>query len=260
MDQYRISFIGAGKVSKALMRALSDSGHIIGEVISRSGKSSLLLSEEYKAVPKTDYNFSGSLDIIIVSVPDDELEKVLGKIVCNENVIVVHTAGSLGLDIFPPARYHKGVFYPLQTFSSDRIVDLNDVPFFLETSDEFTSGVLKNIAGSVGGKVHFIDTDSRKLLHVAAVFVSNFTNYMLTSGERIMKQAGLEFEYLEPLVRETIFKALEKGPGDSQTGPAVRNDLGTIDRHTRLLSFSPELQTLYTQITHSIIDYYNTSK
>ena len=75
-----------------------------------------------------------------------------------------------------------------------------------------------------------------------------------------MMEAGLEFEYLEPLIKETIYKALAKGPEVSQTGPAVRNDLGTIDRHTRLLSFSPELQILYTQITLSIIDYYNTRK
>lgn len=260
MVQYRISFIGAGKVSKALMRALYNSGHIIREIMSRSGINSRILSEMYNAIPKEDYTFSGEADIIIVAIPDDELAGVLGEIECSENVIVVHTAGSLGLEIFPPSLNHQGVFYPLQTFSDDRAIDLKNVPFFIEASDQYTAGVLTNLAGSIGGKVRFITTGTRKLLHVAAVFVSNFTNYMLTSGNRIMIEAGLDFEYLEPLVKETIFKALEKGPEDSQTGPAVRLDMGTIERHTSLLSFSPELQSLYTHITQSIINYYNTRK
>ncbi len=60
----------------------------------------------------------------------------------------------------------------------------------------------------------------------------------------------------EPLIRETIAKALDNGPEESQTGPAIRNDLNTIEMHLKLLSFSPELQNLYREITDSIIKHY----
>ena len=53
-----------------------------------------------------------------------------------------------------------------------------------------------------------------------------------------------------------ISKALENGPESSQTGPAVRMDKGTINKHIDLLSFSPDLQNLYREITKSIMRFY----
>ncbi len=41
---------------------------------------------------------------------------------------------------------------------------------------------------------------------------------------------------------ETVNKAIDIGPENSQTGPAVRNDSNTIEKHMKLLSFSPELK------------------
>jgi predicted short-subunit dehydrogenase-like oxidoreductase (DUF2520 family) len=94
------------------------------------------------------------------------------------------------------------------------------------------------------------------MLHLAAVFVSNFTNHMLTEGKEIAVKAGFSFEILEPLIKETIQKAIDSGPENSQTGPAVRNDKNTIEKHLELLSFSPDLQKIYVDMTKSIIEYY----
>lgn len=68
--------------------------------------------------------------------------------------------------------------------------------------------------------------------------------------------AGVPFEVLQPLILETIGKAIELGPENSQTGPAVRYDLNTIEKHLDLLSFSPDLKNIYDLITKSIIRYY----
>ena len=204
----------------------------------------------------SDYDFSDSEDLIIVAVPDDKLSEVLTRINCPENTVVAHTAGSLGLDVFPASLKHTGVFYPLQTFSENRKISFRDLPFFLEASDSYSSGILKNLAESIGSKVHFVDTEHRRLLHVAAVFACNFTNHMLTAGKQITEKAGFSFEVLEPLINETILKAMEAGPENSQTGPAYRSDKGTIKRHIDLLSFSPELQGIYKEVTKSIMKFY----
>jgi hypothetical protein len=63
----------------------------------------------------------------------------------------------------------------------------------------------------------------------------------------------------EPLIKETILKAIIDGPENSQTGPAIRNDINTISNHLDLLSFSPEIQNVYRVITQSIIKYYKKS-
>jgi hypothetical protein len=82
---------------------------------------------------------------------------------------------------------------------------------------------------------------------------------MLTAGKQITQKAGFTFEVLNPLINETVEKALEAGPENSQTGPACRSDIGTIKRHIDLLSFSPELQGIYKEVTMSIMKFYKTT-
>jgi len=258
VDQYRISFIGAGRVSKALAGVLYGNGFEIREIVSKTEESMRIFAGLFNAQPKSDLRFSGC-DIVIAAVPDDTLENVLKDISCDDNVIVAHTAGSIGLGVFPPEIKHVGVFYPLQTFSEGRRVEFRGIPFFIETSDKYTEEVLKNLAESIGGIVHFTDTRHRRLLHIAAVFACNFTNHMLTSGKKLSGEAGFRFDILRPLINETIMKAFEKGPEVSQTGPAVRLDKNTIERHLDLLSYSPEMQKLYREVTDSIISFYKKS-
>jgi predicted short-subunit dehydrogenase-like oxidoreductase (DUF2520 family) len=256
VKEYRISFVGAGKVAGALCRKLYMSGFKIQQIVSKTEKSGKTLAESCNASWSGDYHFTGHEEIIIAAVPDDKLHEVLNRIICNENTTVAHTAGSLGLDVFPSRFRHTGVFYPLQTFSDNRNIEFRDLPIFLEASDSFSAETLKYLADSIGGKIHFVDAEHRRLIHVAAVFVCNFVNHMLTAGKQLTAKAGFQFEVMEPLINETILKAMETGPENSQTGPAYRFDEGTINKHIDLLSFSPELQDVYKEITGSIMRFY----
>jgi predicted short-subunit dehydrogenase-like oxidoreductase (DUF2520 family) len=258
VKEYRISFIGAGKVAGALCRQLYMSGFTIQQIVSKTEKSGMTLAKSCNASWSGDYHFTGYEEVIIAAVPDDKLPEVLNMIICHENTIVAHTAGSFGLDIFPPRFRHTGVFYPLQTFSDNRKIEFRDLPLFLEASDSFSAETLKHLAESIGGKVHFVNAEHRRFIHIAAVFVCNFVNHMLTAGKQLTTKAGFQFEVMEPLINETILKALEKGPENSQTGPAYRFDKGTINKHIDLLSFSPEFQDVYKEITRSIMRFYKT--
>jgi predicted short-subunit dehydrogenase-like oxidoreductase (DUF2520 family) len=256
MRQYRISFAGAGKVAGALCRELYNIGHQIVHIASRNELTGRSLAGSCQASWSDDLVFPVASEVIIVAVPDDNLSEVLKKIICSETAIVAHTAGSIGLDIFQPAQKNTGVFYPLQTFSVDRKSDLSIVPFFIEGSDEKCTMILRNIADTLTSSVYLSDTEHRRLLHLAAVFVSNFTNHMLTTGKDISSMAGVPFDVLKPLIIETVEKAIELGPENSQTGPALRYDLNTIEKHMDLLSFSPDLKKIYDLITKSIISYH----
>ncbi len=256
MVQYKISFAGAGNVAEALCKELYNKGYLIQQIVSQSEKNSSGLVEICNAKWSSDLTFPDSTEIIFVSVPDQSLKDVLFKIKCKKDTIVAHTAGSFGLDIFPLYFENTGVFYPLQTFSKERKTDFSTVPFFIEASNDFSTRALRSVAESISKSVHFSDTEHRRLLHMAAVFVSNFTNHMFVTGMLISSKAGFPFEILKPLIRETVEKALELGPEKSQTGPAVRYDIDTIERHMDLLSFSPELKNVYGEITKSIISYH----
>jgi predicted short-subunit dehydrogenase-like oxidoreductase (DUF2520 family) len=251
-----ISFAGAGRVAGALCKELFSNGFVIDLIVSENKNNGKLLADGCKAGWSDELSYPDSTDIIIVAVPDKKLHQVLDKINCRKTTLVVHTAGSFGLEIFPLKINRKGVFYPLQTFSPDRKINFKDLPFFIDSSDSDSSDILKWVAENIGSKVYYADTEHRKMLHLAAVFTCNFTNHMLTIGKEIASRADFPFEILKPLIQETILKAIEEGPDNSQTGPAVRNDQNTIGKHLELLTYSPEYQKIYGVVTKSIISYY----
>jgi predicted short-subunit dehydrogenase-like oxidoreductase (DUF2520 family) len=257
MFHHNISFAGAGKVASALCRKIYESGIKIDLIVSVSEENGRSLAGSCEASWSPVAEFPPSTDIIIVAVPDHRLKSVLENIRCRSDALVVHTAGSMGLDVFPDFLPSKGVFYPLQTFSGERKVDFTDLPFLLESSDPESYAVLEELSGLIGGKTYSVSSEQRIMLHLAAVFICNFTNHMLTSGKQIADQAGVPFEIFYPLLKETVTKAMAAGPEKSQTGPAVRKDQNTIEKHMELLSFSPDLKRMYREITLSIINYHN---
>jgi len=257
MFDHNISFAGAGKVGAALCRKIFETGIKIDLIVSVSEDNGRSLAESCGASWSAEPVFPVSTDLILVAVPDHMLGNVLENIKCRSDTLVAHTAGSIGLEVFPECLSRKGVFYPLQTFSRERKVDFTDLPFLLETSDEQSSVLLEELATSIGGKAYFISTEKRIMLHLAAVFICNFTNHMLTGGKLVDEHAGIPFGIFYPLLKETVTKAIELGPEKSQTGPAVRDDQNTIEKHLELLSFSPELGRIYREMTTAIINYYN---
>ena len=257
MFQHNISFAGAGKVAAALCGKIYETGIKVDLIVSPHEERGRSLAESCEASWSSVPEFPGSTDIIIVAVPDHRLRSVLENLRCPADALVVHTAGSIGLDVFPDHITKKGVFYPLQTFSTERKVDFKALPLLLESSDRQSAAILEELAASIGGKNYFVSTEQRIMIHLAAVFICNFTNHMLTGGKQVAEKAGVPFEIFFPLLRETVLKAMDIGPEKSQTGPAVRNDHNTIEKHMELLSFSPELQKIYREITKSINNYHN---
>jgi predicted short-subunit dehydrogenase-like oxidoreductase (DUF2520 family) len=260
MSVFNISFAGAGRVAGALCRKLHEKGYKIDLIVSENESSCRSLASETGASWSTEPVFPDSSGLIIVAVPDHRLSTVLSGIRAAGTPAVVHTAGSFGLDVFPAAMRHKGVLYPLQTFSRDRSISFVDLPFFIEASDSHTLELIRSVARATGGIVNETDLQSRQLLHIAAVFACNFTNHMLDTGSDLSGRSGYDLSILKPLITETIEKAFEKGTADSQTGPAIRGDKNIIEKHLDLLSFSPRLRKLYHAVSESIAEKYNIKK
>jgi predicted short-subunit dehydrogenase-like oxidoreductase (DUF2520 family) len=256
MEPLNISFAGAGRVANALCRRFSGSGHRILQIISPGEESGAELAAICNAQWSSEPIFDEENDLVIVAVPDKVLENFLGSMKCGDKTVVVHTAGSYGIDIFPSSIKRTGVFYPLQTFSKEREVDFYGIPLFIESAEAEVIKMLEYLAVEQGCKVCYSDLEHRQMLHLAAVFVCNFQNHLLTAGKEISEKAGFSLDILRPLISETFAKAKENGPEKSQTGPAIRNDFITIEKHLELLSFNPDLKRLYSEMSNSIIGYY----
>lgn len=256
MTRFNISFAGAGRVADSLCKELFSAGHNIGLVVSETEKNGSKLAGDCKSSWSDKLIFPDNTDIIIVAVPDKMIEKVLSCIRCDEGTLIIHTAGSIGLDVFPEKIKRKAVLYPLQTFTAGRKVNFRDLPFFIESSDKQSDAILEMLVDSIGGSVYHADSEKRRMIHLAAVFTCNFSNHMLTVGQELLSETGFPSEVMKPLIAETFLKAMDMGPENSQTGPAVRNDQNTIEKHLELLSFSPELKRVYSEMTRSISEYH----
>tara|TARA_R110001632_G_scaffold210521_2_gene335625 strand:+ start:15352 stop:16056 length:705 start_codon:yes stop_codon:yes gene_type:complete len=188
-------------------------------------------------------------DVTIIAVSDNAISEVSSKIT---NSFVVHTSGSVTMDALKNTG-SKGVFYPLQSFSKDKEVDFTRIPFCLEAENKDDLSKLETLVSVLNGKIYHINSEQRKSIHVAAVFVNNFTNHMYTIADDICKQYDVPFEILAPLIEETSLKIKNLSPKEAQTGPAKRNDTETIQNHLNLLSKAQ--QDIYLKITQSILDY-----
>ncbi|GAB3531077.1 DUF2520 domain-containing protein [Pontibacter brevis] len=251
----RIAFVGAGNVAWHLAQALANAGHELKAVYSRQGTSrEALASLLPQAKPLTQPDLREiEVDIVFISVPDAVLSDTAAVLQVNPGTLVVHTSGSQPLSLLQQVQEARtGVFYPLQTFSKSKPVNLAQVPLLVEAQDKETLQQIEALAGSISKQVHRVSSDSRKHLHLAAVFACNFTNHLLGISQQLLQEANLPKQLLQPLIEETVAKAVLQDPFTVQTGPAVRGDENVLQVHLQLLQQHPAYASLYQQLTRSI--------
>jgi len=242
-----VVIIGYGKVAFHLTNVFRNSDTIIvKQVYSRSMSKIEHLRKNINIT--NDITKLVDADVYIIAVSDDAIAEVSSKIT-NTKALIVHTSGTFDLKGLQ-TKNRKGVFYPLQSFSIEKAVDFNEVPFCLETEYQKDFLLLETLALSISKKVYQIDSQQRQYLHVAAVFVNNFSNHMFSIGNDICKVYNVPFERLHPLIKETATKVEKLAPKNAQTGPAIRNDQKTMKKHLKLLT-EPQ-QIIYNLISKSI--------
>jgi predicted short-subunit dehydrogenase-like oxidoreductase (DUF2520 family) len=254
-----VSFIGSGNLAWHLAPALDNAGFVVKEIYSLNPKhAEQLTSRLYQAEVKATLDFStSSSSVFIIAVSDDAIRSIAQEIILPEEAVLVHTSGSQPLsELEFSATSYLGVFYPLQSFSKQKKVDFKIIPIFIESQNQETDELLQLMAKAISNQVAKIGSVDRIALHVAAVFASNFTNHMLAISKSILQQNSLDFEWLKPLVTETIQKSLAIGPNNSQTGPASRGDLEILEKHIEFLKEDESVAQIYKVISQHIVDTY----
>lgn len=252
-----VVIIGAGNLATHLGLALFENGIQVKQVFSRSIKAARELAEKVKADFTNDLSqlFSGA-DLYIIAVKDSAIPEVLENLSLNENCLIVHTAGSVPMNVLDGFILNYGVFYPLQTFSKSRKVDFSSIPICIEANHPSNLIKLQDLADKLSGSVHQINSDERKTLHLAAVFTNNFVNHFYVLGADILQDKKLNFDLLKPLIRETAEKIETIHPIAAQTGPAKRNDQSIISAQLKMLHDKPEYQKIYSFVSESIFQYH----
>ncbi len=250
----RVVILGAGNVATHLAKALSRHMTVV-QIYNRHINAAKELADATGACATDDLSrLTDDADIYIISVKDDAiipLADALGR----RGGLWVHTSGSVPMSVLQSITDTYGVLYPMQTFSKTVPVDMGKVPVFIEGNTDETQQNIARIARQISSHIYPATSEQRALLHVAAVFACNFTNYMWGHCADILKNSGLGLDIMRPLIEATLEKAMTAGPHDGQTGPARRNDTAVIEKHLSMLQ--GEAKDIYAQLSKYIIDKYN---
>lgn len=234
----KVSFIGSGNVATRFAARLREQGVEIVQICSRSGL----------PVSRLDPD---AVNAVIVAVSDDAIAPVLAEIPKAGKAVWMHTAGSVGLDVFDPGKFpRRGVLYPLQTMLRNRPADWQRVPMLVE-GDPLCARLARLMSPSVAE----LDSASRRRLHAAAVICCNMATYLWSLSEELTDRAGLDFDMLRPLIDETARRALTMSPARAMTGPAKRGDLQTLRKH--LDALPEEIAGVYKFLSNKMLLQFN---
>lgn len=248
----RIVIVGSGNVASVLGRLCKQNGHQILQVISRNAGNAKILADELSC-EYADYGgkIISHAELYLVAVADTALFN-LNNIFWLEKELILHTAGSVSKEVLKNVSVNYGVLYPLQSLRKE-MEYANDIPLLIDGNTEETKTVIEDFAKTLSTNVSKANDEQRLKLHVAAVVVSNFTNHLYALAEDFCKKEGVDFSLLAPLIMETAERVQKSSPAHVQTGPAVRNDIFTIEKHLRVLTNHPALKNIYIKLTDSII-------
>ena len=250
----KIVLFGSGNVAWNLANILSVKGHKIVQIVGRNYDQTEKLASIYNCDFTTNIDsVNNNADLYVIAVNDDSIATIVNSVNFNSK-LVVHTSGSVSVNVFKSRAANYGVLYPLQTFSKNKMVEFADIPICIEANNESNLHILSKLANQISNSIYEINSAQREILHLSAVFASNFVNHMYAISSKLLNDNNLYMEMLLPLIKETYLKITKFTALECQTGPAKRNDKIILDKHIDLLKNNPEIQTIYKIITNHIIE------
>lgn len=247
----RITIIGTGNVATVLGRTICLAGHEVVQVYGRTATHASGLARRLQTGYTTRMEeLDNSADLYLIAVADAAVAAVAASLPVKDK-LVVHTAGSVPAEVLKPGRTRYGILYPLQSVRRE-MQHLPVIPLLINANTVADLSLLQAFAGSLSPQVQVANDEQRLKLHVAAVMVSNFTNHLYTLAQRYCVAEGADFHLLHPLIREVAERLQYLSPRDAQTGPAIRQDTPTIQKHLELLEAHGEMRELYAWFTASI--------
>jgi predicted short-subunit dehydrogenase-like oxidoreductase (DUF2520 family) len=255
----KVVILGAGRLAVNFSMAVRKKGYEIVEVYNRTPAKGIVLARKLKASyisePEMITPFA---DLYLVVISDAAIPQILKRLKIG-NKLIVHTSGSVGMEVLEDVSPNIGVIYPPQTFTAGRLLSFRTVPLCIEANSGVNLQRIRTFAETLSKKVYVINSDQRKVLHLSAVFASNFTNFMIAVSQQLLLENGLDFGILGPIIRQTAANAASGDVFGKQTGPAIREDRETLRKHRKLLENHPGYQEIYDIITRHIIKRKNES-
>jgi len=250
----RIVLAGTGNVAIVLSKKLKAAGHTIVQVYGRNHIAAAVLADKCGASTCFSLkDITQQADLYIIAIADTALVEGAVRLALKDQ-LVVHTAGSVSMEVLKGMSSSYGVLYPYQTIRKE-VEPLPEIPFMIDANSVSAKEKLTGLAGSIASKVIIANDEQRMQYHLCAVMTVNFSNYLYVLAEDFCNKHGLDFSILLPLADETVRRMHHFSPRQVQTGPAIRKDNSIIEHHLGLLKQDPALQHLYKLFSDEILQY-----
>ena len=191
----QVVIIGSGNTATVLGKLLKGNGFHINQVISRNIKHAETLANDLNCVA-SDFSspINETADIYLIAVSDKIIHEVVNCIPKN-NKLILHTAGSVSINVLENVSNQFGVLYPLQSLRKEIDV-LPEIPFLVDGNNQEVVEMIMQIAQKISSQVAIANDEMRLKLHLSAVMVNNFTNHLYTMAAEYCKKEQLEFTHL----------------------------------------------------------------
>jgi len=211
-----VVIVGPGRAGGSLARALADAGW---DVAAPVGRHDDLLSAVAGAA------------VVVIATPDAAVAPVAAQLVGHTDAVVVHLAGSLGLDVLA-GHPRAGCLHPLVSLPSPEVGAQRLVGAWFATAGD---PVVGDVVAALGGRAVAVADDDRAAYHAAACIASNHLVALLGQVARVAEGIGMPLDPYLDLARGSLDNVAALGPRAALTGPAARGDEATLDRHRAVL-------------------------
>jgi Uncharacterized conserved protein len=273
LNEKKICIIGAGRVGTTFAAAILNSG-IPGlrlvSISSRSERSrkraAKILGEKVLSISvfKNNTECAKLADCILISTPDDTIEKVAMEIV-NANPdkikgkLFIHFSGAKSLKVLSAVIKAGGFtasIHPIKSFASieDSIATLSGTIYgvtYPENKNSAISDYINFFISSLGGRIIEVDDSKKSMYHASACVASNYLVSLINYAVKIHESIGIKPEDsiigLTGLIEGTVANIKKLGPQKALTGPIARGDTGTVKEHMEKfkLFMEPEDENIY---------------
>jgi predicted short-subunit dehydrogenase-like oxidoreductase (DUF2520 family) len=285
-----IAILGSGSLATFLAIALHRAGFSVAEIISRETPHSLgkarALAAKIGARGATASSAKFAADLVWLCVPDREIRNAASALSqrlralkqqrareASETVkkksfirdaprveFAFHSSGALSsreLDSLRQVGVATASVHPLMTFVPRTNPSLTDVPFALE-GDATATRVAKRIVRQLGAKTISMPSSDKAAYHAWATLASPLFIAFLITLEQAASAAGLKRRNARamslPIVRQTLDNYSRLGPEHSFSGPIIRGDVQTVEKHLALLKAHPKTRDVYRSLAMTAID------
>ena len=250
----RTVVVGAGRLARALLPALSAAGYGPVRVLSPGGRSARALARGRRGVTAASSTapLPDAVRCVLLAVPDDRILGVARALAASgvswRGRVVLHTAGALGVSPLAPLARRgasTGVLHPLHVFGT--------------SGAAAPRGILCRVQGRPAARLAralgWVPVAAAKpaLYHAGASLASNDVVALLDLATSALVRAGVSraraLAGVLALAEGALAQIRRGGIRAALTGPAVRGDVETVRRQLAALRGLPRARTAHAALS-----------